>query len=209
MFKTALKELIPAMLTLLVMTVVTGFIYPALVTVAAQAIFPRQANGSMIKSGDTIVGSELIGQQFSDPKYFWGRLSATSVTGGSALLAYNAAQSSGSNLGPTNPALIQAVKDRIAALQTADPTNKTAVPVDLVTSCASGLDPHITPAAAEYQLKRVAKIRALPEDVVRAEIQKCTETRFLGVLGETCVNVLKLNLALDAAKSVSVQTAGK
>lgn len=201
MFQTILKELKPTILSLLVLTLLTGFIYPLIVTGAAQALFPYQANGSLIKSGDAIVGSDLIGQPFSDPKYFWGRLSATSVTGGTASLAYNPGQSSGSNLGPTNPALIQAVKDRIAALQDADKDNKEPVPVDLVTASGSGLDPHISPAAAKYQISRVTKARpTLSLEKIQELVTRCTEERQLGVLGEARVNVLKLNRALDEMK---------
>ncbi len=201
MFQIILKELKPTVLSLLVLAFLTGFIYPAIVTGAAQVLFPHQANGSLIKSGDAIVGSELIGQPFSDPKYFWGRLSATNVTGSSSVsLAYNPGQSSGSNLGPTNPALIQAVKDRITALQDADKGNTEPVPVDLVTASGSGLDPHISPAAAQYQCARVAKARNLPVEKVQDQVTRSTEERQFGVLGEARVNVLKLNRSLDELK---------
>lgn len=196
MFKTILDELVPSVLALLVLTVITGFAYPALITVAGQAIFPHQANGSLIKSAETTKGSELIGQPFSDAKYFWGRPSATGP------FAFNAAASSGANQGPTNPALLDAVKSRIAALQAADPDNKDPVPVDLVTASGSGLDPHISPAAAQYQVARVVKARsavqpALTVGKVQELVNQFTEGRQLGILGEARVNVLKLNLALD------------
>ncbi|WNB76856.1 potassium-transporting ATPase subunit KdpC [Methylomonas koyamae] len=184
----------PAATMLLLLTLITGAVYPALVTLIAQTLFPEQANGSLIKTanGDA-VGSKLIGQSFSDPKYFWSRPSAT------APYPYNAAASGGSNLGPTNPALADAVAARIQALKQADPDNKAPVPVDLVTASASGLDPHISPAAAEYQLKRVAKLRKIDERQLRELIQANSEGRQWGVFGEPRVNVLRLNLALDAA----------
>lgn len=202
MFKTILKELLPSLLSLLVLTVITGLLYPALITVAAQALFPQQANGSLIKRGDITIGSELIGQQFNDPKYFWSRLSATTVANSMPSLPYNPAQSSGSNLGPTNPDLIKAVSDRITALQAADKDNKEPIPVDLVTASGSGLDPHISPAAAKYQISRVVNARkaaqpALTREKVEELVQRFTEGRQFGILGEPRVNVLKLNLALD------------
>ncbi len=183
----------PAATVLLLFTLATGAVYPALVTFIAQILFPEQANGSLIKNsqGDT-VGSILIGQSFSEPKYFWSRPSAT------APYPYNAAASSGSNLGPTNPALADAVAARIQALKQADPDNRAPVPVDLVTASASGLDPHISSAAAEYQVKRVARFRKIEEAKVRELIEANTEGRQWGVLGEPRVNVLQLNLALDA-----------
>ena len=187
-----LKELKPALLMLLVFTILTGLVYPFVVTALGQALFPRQANGSLLEQGGKPVGSELIGQPFSSPKYFWSRPSATSP------YPYNAASSTGSNLGPTNPALTDAVTARIKALRDADPDNKAAVPVDLVTSSGSGLDRHISPAAAEYQLNRVARARALDPSKVRTLVAQCTEGRQLGFLGEPRVNVLELNLALDA-----------
>jgi K+-transporting ATPase ATPase C chain len=185
----------PAIIVLALLTLITGVIYPVLVTGIAQALFPRQANGSLIVKDGKAIGSDLIGQPFDDPKYFWGRLSATEP------FSYNAASSSGSNLGPTNPALLDEVQTRIKALQAADPTNTQSIPVDLVTSSASGLDPHISPAAAEYQVERVARARGLDEAVVRQLVAQHTQDRDLGVLGEPRVNVLELNLALDTTAS--------
>jgi K+-transporting ATPase ATPase C chain len=187
-----LKQLRIAVLSTLVLTVLTGLIYPFAITGLAQLLFPRQANGSLIYKNGKAVGSNLIGQPFDDPKYFWSRPSATSP------MPYNAASSSGSNLGPTNPALLKAVQDRVDALRKADPDNKRPIPVDLVTASGSGLDPHISPAAAEYQLLRVARVRNLPESVARELVRKHTQGRFLGLLGEPGVNVLELNLDLDA-----------
>lgn len=175
----------------LLLTLITGVIYPAVVTVIAQAVFPSQANGGLIEKEGKLVGSTLIGQPFADPKYFWSRPSAT------APAPYNGASSGGSNLGPTNPALAEAVSARVKALQTADPENKAAVPVDLVTASGSGLDPHISPAAAEYQLERVSRARNLAASRVRELVKKHTEGRTFGLLGEPRVNVLQLNLALD------------
>jgi len=183
-----------AFLMLVVLTIATGVIYPLIVTGIAKGVFPSQANGSLIERDGKVVGSALIGQPFSDAKYFWSRPSATSP------MPYNAGASSGSNQGPLNPALADAVKGRIEALQKADPDNKTPVPVDLVTASASGLDPHISPAAAEYQVARVAKARGLAPDKVRALVAEHTAGRQLGFLGESRVNVLTLNLALDASK---------
>ena len=176
---------------LLSMSVITGLLYPLAVTAAAQVLFPSQANGSLIVSNGQVVGSALIGQQFDDPNYFWGRLSATGP------MPYNASASSGSNLGPTNPALTDNVKARIDALKAADPGNTQPIPVDLVTASGSGLDPNISPAAAYYQVSRVAKARNLSEVQVRALVDAHTEGRTFGILGEARVNVLQLNLALD------------
>ena len=186
-----LKELKPALLMLALLTVLTGGVYPLLVTGIAQGLFPHQANGSLIEQDGKVVGSELIGQPFSDPKYFWGRPSATGP------VAYNASASSGSNLGPLNPALEEAVKVRIDALKASDPANTAPIPVDLVTASGSGLDPHISPAAARWQAPRIARIRGLSEAGVMQFIDAHTEGRQLGLLGEPRVNVLTLNEALD------------
>jgi K+-transporting ATPase ATPase C chain len=174
--------------------VITGVIYPLIVTGIAQLVFPRQANGSLIVNNGKTIGSSLIGQSFSSPKYFWARPSATSP------MPYNAANSSGSNLGPLNPALIENVKARIEQLKKADATGKPLVPVDLVTASGSGLDPDISPAAAEYQVSRVARARNLDESKVRELVAKLTKSRQLSVLGEPRVNVLELNLAMDDLK---------
>jgi K+-transporting ATPase ATPase C chain len=182
----------PAVVLLVLLSAVTGLAYPALVTVIAQIVFPRQANGSLIVKDGKTVGSVLIGQPFDEPKYFWGRPSATSP------FPYNAGASSGSNLSPTNPDLVKAVQDRVDALRVADPGNKAPVPVDLVTASGSGLDPHISPAAALYQVGRVAKARKLDEAAVRRLVEQHTEGRQFGFLGEPRVNVLALNLALDS-----------
>ncbi len=181
-----------AFLILAAMTLLTGVAYPLLVTGAAQALFPWQANGSLLVHDGTTVGSALVGQNFSDPKYFWGRPSAT------APAPDNAAASQGSNLGPTNPALVRAVRARIEALRKADPRNDAPVPVDLVTASASGLDPDISPAAAAYQVARVARARRLDPVAVQALVEEHTRGRTAGLLGEPRVNVLELNLALDA-----------
>lgn len=181
-----------AIVSMIVLTVVTGLVYPALVTAIAQLAFPHQANGSLIRVGGKPVGSALIGQPFDDPKYFWGRPSATTP------LPYNPGSSSGSNQSPTHPDLIKAVQARVDALRAADPANTALVPVDLVTASGSGLDPHISPAAAFYQVPRVARARHMDERTVRMAVEQHIEGRTLGVLGEPRVNVLKLNLALDA-----------
>ena len=181
----------PAIVSLVVLSVVTGLAYPAIVTAIAQVVFPRQANGSLIVKDGKTVGSTLIGQPFDDPKYFWGRPSATSP------FPYNAAASSGSNQGPTNPGLLDAVKGRVDALRAADPGNTAPVPVDLVTASGSGLDPHISSANAEIQAARVAKTRGADVAVVRQLIKQATEPPWLDFIGEARVNVLRLNLALD------------
>jgi potassium-transporting ATPase KdpC subunit len=186
----------PVLVLFAALTVITGIIYPVVVTALGQAVFPHQANGSLIEKDGKPVGSERIGQQFDAPYYFWGRLSATTPN------PYNAQNSSGSNLGPTNPALADEVKGRLAALHDVDPTDTAPVPVDLVTSSGSGLDPDISPAAAAYQAARVAKARGLPLDQVQHLIAQYTSGRQFGVLGEPRVNVLKLNLALDQLKPV-------
>jgi K+-transporting ATPase ATPase C chain len=189
-----LSQLRPALLILVVLTLVTGVAYPLLVTGIAQAVFPSQAQGSLIVKDGKVVGSALIGQPFDDPKYFWGRPSATNP------FADNAGSSSGSNLSPTNPDLVKAVQGRVDALRAANPGNTAPVPVDLVTASGSGLDPHISPAAALYQVPRVAKARKLNPEAVRAMVERHTEGRFLGFLGEARVNVLAINLALDASR---------
>jgi K+-transporting ATPase ATPase C chain len=185
------NQIKPALLMLLLFTVLTGIAYPLAVTFTAQIVFPSQANGSLLGSNELPLGSELIGQTFNRPEYFWGRPSATSPT------SYNGGASSGSNQGPTNPALIDAVQARIKALRDADPSHSEAVPVDLVTASASGLDPHISPAAAAYQISRVALARHMSPDSIRELVERYTQGRQWGVLGEPRVNVLKLNLALD------------
>lgn len=177
---------------LIALAVLLGIVYPLFITGIGQAFFRHQANGSLIVQNGTVAGSELIGQPFTDPGYFWSRPSATS------LVAYNANASAGSNLGPTNPALLKAIADRIAALRAADPGNDAPVPIDLVTASGSGLDPQISPAAAEYQVPRVARVRGIPVNTVRALVAKYTSGRQLGFLGEPGVNVLELNRALDA-----------
>jgi K+-transporting ATPase ATPase C chain len=183
-----------SLMMLLLMTLITGVLYPLAATGLAQVIFPGQANGSLIEKNGKPVGSALIGQSFTDAKYFWGRPSATSPN------PNNAASSSGSNTGPTNPALIDAIKQRIDALHAVDPGNKAPVPVDLITASGSGLDPDISPAAAQYQLARVAQARKLSVSQVQAMVDQSTSGRTLGILGEPRVNVLKLNLALDSSQ---------
>jgi K+-transporting ATPase ATPase C chain len=189
-----LRQLKIALIMLVIFTVITGIIYPLFITGVAQAFFHRQANGSLIEENGENVGSDLIGQPFSDPAYFWGRLSAT------APFPYNAAASSGSNYGPSNPALREAVQARIDALKAVDPDNNEPVPADLVTFSASGLDPDISIAAAEYQVTRVARYRGLSGEQVSELVKRFTEGRQLGILGEPRVNVLQLNLALDSLK---------
>jgi potassium-transporting ATPase KdpC subunit len=180
-----------AVACIVVFTVITGVIYPLIVTGFAQLAFPHQANGSLLVNNGKTVGSSLIGQSFSSPKYFWARPSATSP------IPYNAANSSGSNLGPLNPTLMDNVKARIEQLKAADTTSKPLVPVDLVTASASGLDPHISMAAALYQIPRVARLRGIPQEEVAEIVRENTQERFMGVIGETVVNVLQLNMALD------------
>lgn len=184
----------PMLATFVALSLLTGLAYPLLVTGAARAAFPQQAAGSLVLRDGKPVGSALIGQNFSEPGHFWGRPSATSP------MPYNAAASGGSNQGPLNPALSDAVKARIEALRAADPGNLAPVPVDLVTASASGLDPHISPAAARYQAARVARARALPPGQVQALVEQHVEGPWLGFLGEPRVNVLQLNLALDALR---------
>jgi K+-transporting ATPase ATPase C chain len=185
------RQLYPAIMMTLALTVLLGLVYPLVITGLAQVLFPQQSNGSLIVEHGRIAGSTLVGQPFADPKYFWGRLSATSPQ------AYNASASSGSNLAPTNQALLDAVKQRVADLRAADPGNTAPVPVDLVTASGSGLDPHITPAAALYQVARVARVRKRSVDAVRELVQRHTEGRLFAVLGEPRVNVLELNRDLD------------
>jgi potassium-transporting ATPase KdpC subunit len=185
------QEFRAALKLLLALTVLTGIIYPLVITGVAQLIFPHEANGSLIIKNGKPIGSELIGQYFDKPQYFWGRPSATSP------VPYNAQASSGSNQGPLNPLLLQAVQTRAAALKSADSGNNASVPVDLVTASASGLDPQISPGAAQYQVARVAKARGMDEAVVKALVANYTKGRTLGILGEPRVNVLQLNLALD------------
>lgn len=182
----------PAVIFMVVMTVLTGVIYPLVITGIAQLIFPHQANGSLIYEGDKLVGSALIGQPFDDPRFFWSRPSATGP------VPYNAAASSGSNLGPIEPNLTSAFQARIDALRQADPGNESPVPVDLITASSSGLDPHISPAAAEFQVARVAKARGIDVDAVRQLVGRHTEHRSLGLLGEARVNVTTLNLELES-----------
>ena len=187
-------QLRPALTLFVALSLITGLAYPLAVTGVAQVLFPHQANGSLVLKDGKPVGSELIGQAFADPRYFWSRPSAT------VPMPYNAANSGGSNLAPTAPALVDAVKARIEALHAADPGNTAPVPVDLVTASASGLDPHISRAAADYQAARVARVRGLPVEQVRALVAQHAEGRWLGFIGEPRVNVLRLNLALDTLK---------
>ncbi|MGH8584915.1 MAG: potassium-transporting ATPase subunit KdpC [Gammaproteobacteria bacterium] len=190
------KLIKPAICLFSLLTVLTGILYPLAVTGIARWALPEQATGSLILADGQALGSALIGQPFSDPKYFWGRPSATSP------FPYNAAASSGSNLGPLNPALLEAVKARVEAIRQSDPSEARPVPVDLVTTSGSGLDPHISPAGAEYQVSRVAKARGLDEERVRKLVADHTEGRQFGILGEPRVHVLRLNLALDAPPSM-------
>jgi K+-transporting ATPase ATPase C chain len=192
-----LKSLRTSIISILLFTVLTGLVYPFIITGIAQLFFPRKANGSMLTKDRKAIGSELIGQPFSSPKYFWSRPSATSP------FAYNAGASSGSNFGPLNPALLEATGKRMKDLKDADPQNVKPVPVDLVTASGSGLDPHISVAAALYQIPRVARSRHMSEGKVQSLVDQYTESRQLGFLGEPRVNVLKLNIALDGLDSTS------
>ncbi len=184
----------PAIVSFLLLTFITGILYPLSVTGIAQVFFSERANGSLIYRDRNPIGSLLIGQHFDDPKYFWGRISSTSP------VRFNAASSSGSNLGPSNSVLIDAVKARIEALKASDLDNTSPIPVDLVTSSASGLDPHISLAAAYYQIPRVARLRGLSQDTVKSIVRKHSYSRFLGLIGEPVINVLKVNLDLDSYK---------
>jgi potassium-transporting ATPase KdpC subunit len=195
------KQLRAGVVMIVALSALTGLLYPLAVTVIAQAAFPVQANGSVLVQDGQARGSTLIGQNFTDPKYFWGRLSATSPIAYTAFNAEKLTGSSGSNYGPLNPALLDAAKARIDALRAADPGNAAPIPVDLVTASASGLDPHISPAAAAYQVARVARVRGLDLAAVQQLVDQTTEGRTLGLLGEPRVNVLLLNLALDRAQT--------
>lgn len=186
-----LSQLRPALVVLALLSVITGIVYPAAVTGVTRVTMPRASTGMLVEKGGRVVGSELVGQPFTDPAYFWGRPSAT------APFPYNAAASSGSNLGPTNPALVEAVAARVKVLREADPGNDAPVPVDLVTASGSGLDPHVSPAAALFQVGRVARARGASPDRVRKLVDDLTETRTFGFMGAPRVNVLRLNLALD------------
>ena len=191
MFREQLKS---AILVFIILTIITGIFYPLLVTGIAQAFFHAKANGSLIHIDGKIIGSTLIGQPFDDPKYLWGRLSATSP------IPYNSSSSSGSNIGPSNGALLETVKSRIEKLRAADPKNKTPIPVDLVTSSASGLDPHISLAGAYYQIPRIAKRRGLSGNIVKSIIDRNANGRLFGLIGEPVVNVLKVNMDLDSSR---------
>jgi potassium-transporting ATPase KdpC subunit len=184
----------PAVILVVILTVITGLIYPVVLTGIAQLVWPSKAGGSLIVKDGKAIGSSLVGQSFSDQKYFWSRPSATGAW------PYNGLASAGSNQGPLNPALTDAVKSRIEALRVADPTNTAPVPIDLVTASGSGLDPHISVAAANYQAARVARVRGLKPEAVQTLIAAHTQERFLGIIGEPRVNVLQLNLALDTLK---------
>jgi potassium-transporting ATPase KdpC subunit len=189
-----IKQLKSGVIIFCILTVITGIIYPIFITVAGQLFFNKEANGSLIHRNGIIIGSSLIGQPFTDPKYFWSRPSETSPA------QFNAASSQGSNLGPSNDALTQKIKERIKVIRSADPSNKHLIPVDMVTSSASGLDPHISKASAYYQAKRIASARRIPESVVKEIISKNTKRRFFHIIGENVVNVLSVNLDLDSCK---------
>jgi K+-transporting ATPase ATPase C chain len=199
--KEITSELRAAVVALLLFTFITGVVYPLAVTGVAQVVFPGQANGSLIEQDGRVAGSKLIGQPFDDPAYFWGRLSATGTFAYNAFNADNLTASSGSNYGPLNPALFEMVQARVDALRAADPGNSDPIPVDLVTASASGLDPHISPAAAYYQVGRVAAARGMSEEAVRQLVDDHIQNRQFGILGEPVVNVLELNLALDQLSS--------
>jgi potassium-transporting ATPase KdpC subunit len=188
------EQIKSAILMFVILSLLTGIFYPAFIAGAVYIFFPHHATGSMLYRNNKLLGSALIGQEFTDPKYFWGRISETSP------VAYNSSSSSGSNLGPSNPALIEKVKARIRALKEFDPDNTNPVPIDLVTSSASGLDPHISIAGAYYQIPRVARMRSLTEDTIKAIVNRHTNGRIFGLIGEPVVNVLELNLELDSIK---------
>jgi K+-transporting ATPase ATPase C chain len=188
------EQIKSAILMFVILSLLTGIFYPAFITGTAYIFFPRQATGSMLYQNNKLLGSALIGQEFTDPKYFWGRISETSP------VAYNSSSSSGSNLGPSNPALIERVKARIIALKEFDPDNTNPVPIDLITSSASGLDPHISITGAYYQIPRVARMRGLTEDTIKAIVNRHTNGRIFGLIGEPVVNVLELNLELNSIK---------
>ena len=187
------EQIKPALFSFILLTVITGIVYPLSVTVVANVLFKNQAQGSLLMKDGKVVGSSLIGQPFDAPEYLWGRLSSTAPV-------FNGAASSGSNYGPMNPAFLGAVNARLKALKEADPGSEGLVPVDLVTASGSGLDPHISPAAAYYQVSRIARLRGIPKKAVEEMIRQNTQGRFLGFLGEPTVNVLKVNLALDEVK---------
>lgn len=191
-----LQSVRPALVLFVILSIITGIVYPLLTTAVGQSVMPAQANGSLITQGDKVIGSSLIGQNFTEAKYFWGRPSATGP------YPNNAAASSGSNQGPLNPALSEAVKGRVAALKAADPDNTLPIPVDLVTASASGLDPEISPAAANYQVNRIVKARELTVETVQKLIAENTKGRQWGVFGESRVNVLQLNIALDKLTAI-------
>jgi K+-transporting ATPase ATPase C chain len=188
------EQIRSAILMFVILSLLTGIFYPAFIAGAVYIFFPHQSTGSMLYQNNKLLGSALIGQEFTDPKYFWGRISETSP------VAYNSSSSSGSNLGPSNPALIERIKARIRALKEFDPDNTNPIPIDLVTSSASGLDPHISIAGAYYQIPRVARMRGLTEDTVKAIVNRHTNGRIFGLIGEPVVNVLELNLELDSIK---------